>query len=39
MDVTYYVALPFVMSYDGVAPGEAAECLSTSAAVMRAEAF
>ena len=38
-DVTYYVALPFVFSDDGVAAGEAAECLSANAAVMRAEAL
>jgi hypothetical protein len=36
-DVTYFVALPFVESDDGVAPGEAVECLSLNAAVMRAE--
>jgi hypothetical protein len=38
-EVTYYVALPFVASDDGVAPGEAAECFSPNAAVMRAEAL
>lgn len=38
-DVTYYVALPFVFSDDGVAAGEAAECLSANAALMRAEAL
>ena len=38
-DVTYYVALPFVLSDDGVAAGEATECLSANAAVMRAEAL
>ncbi|RXH10649.1 hypothetical protein [Bradyrhizobium guangzhouense] len=38
-DVTYYVALPFVFSDDGVTAGEAAECLSANAAVMRAEAL
>ena len=37
MDVTYYVALPFVPCDDGIAPGEAVECLSANAAVMRAE--
>lgn len=36
-DVTYFVALPFVFSNDGVAAGEATECLSANAAVMRAE--
>ena len=39
MDVTYYVALPFVMADDGVAAGEAVECMSANAAVMRAEAL
>ncbi|MDA9393072.1 hypothetical protein WN73_21360 [Bradyrhizobium sp. CCBAU 45394] len=39
MDVTYYVALPFVLADDGVAAGEAVECLSANAAVMRAEAL
>lgn len=38
-DVTYYVALPFVFSDDGVAAGEATECLSANAAVMRAESL
>jgi hypothetical protein len=38
-EVTYYVALPFVASDDGIAPGEAVECFSPSAAVMRAEAL
>lgn len=36
-DVTYYVALPFTAADDGVAPGEAAECQSASAAMRRAE--
>jgi len=36
-DVTYYVALPFVAADDGVAPGEAAECQSSHAAILRAE--
>jgi hypothetical protein len=35
--VTYYVALPFVMSDDGPAPREGLECMSASAAIMRAE--
>jgi hypothetical protein len=39
MDVTYYVALPFVMADDGLAPGEAVECTSANTAVMRAEAL
>lgn len=38
-EVTYYVALPFVAADDGIAPGEAAECLSANAAVTRAEAL
>jgi hypothetical protein len=36
-DVTYYVALPFVMSDDGPAPREGVECTSASAAIVRAE--
>lgn len=39
MDVTYYVALPFVLADDGVAPGEAVECTSANAAIMCAEAL
>jgi hypothetical protein len=38
-EVTYYVALPFVSSDDGIAPGEAVECFNPNAAVMRAEAL
>ncbi|UPJ76991.1 hypothetical protein [Bradyrhizobium sp. 187] len=38
-DMTYYVALPFVFSDDGVAAGAATECFSANAAVMRAEAL
>jgi hypothetical protein len=38
-EVTYYVALPFVPSDDGIAPGEAVECLSANSAVTRAEAL
>jgi hypothetical protein len=38
-EVTYYVALPFVMADDGVAAGEAVECLNPNAAVMKAEAL
>lgn len=37
-EVTYYVALPFVAADDGIAVGEATECFSANAAVMRAEA-
>ncbi len=36
-DVTYFVALPFVAADDGIAPGEAVECLSARAAILRAE--
>jgi hypothetical protein len=36
-DVTYYVALPFVMSEDGPAPRQGVECTSANAAIMRAE--
>jgi hypothetical protein len=38
-EVTYYVALPFVASEDGIALGEAVECFNPNAAVMRAEAL
>jgi hypothetical protein len=38
-EVTYYVALPFVPCDGGIAAGEATECLSANAAVMRAEAL
>ncbi len=38
-EVTYYVALPFVASDDGVAAGEPTECLNPMAVVMRAEAL
>lgn len=36
-DVTYYVAMPFLMGDDGPTLGEAMECTSANAAVMRAE--
>jgi hypothetical protein len=36
---TYYVALPFIASDDGVHGGEPTECFNPSAAVMRAEAL
>jgi hypothetical protein len=39
MYVTYYVALPFVRTEDGVAPGEAQEMPNESAAIRRAEAM
>ena len=38
-DVTYYVALPFVMGDDGPEPREAVECPSANAAVVRAESL
>ena len=38
-EVTYFVALPFVASDDGVAAGEPTECFNPNAAVMRAEAL
>ena len=37
--MTYYVALPFVASDDGIAAGEPAECLNPNAAVMHGEAL
>ncbi len=37
MSVTYYVALPFVRTEDGVAAGQAQECPSATSAVRRAE--
>ena len=39
MSVTYYVALPFVRTEDGVAPGEAQEMPNEGAAIRRAEAI
>jgi hypothetical protein len=39
MAVTYYVALPFVRTEEGVAPGEAQEMPNEGAAVRRAEAM
>jgi hypothetical protein len=38
-EVTYYVALPFIASDDGVTAGEPTECFNPNAAVMRAEAL
>jgi hypothetical protein len=37
MAITYYVALPFIRTEDGAAPGEAQECQSEAAAIRRAE--
>jgi hypothetical protein len=39
MSVTYYVALPFVRTEDGVAPGEAQEMRNEGAAIRRAESM
>jgi hypothetical protein len=38
-EVTYYVALPFVASDDGIVAGEPTECFNSVAVVMRAEAL
>jgi hypothetical protein len=38
-EVTYYVALPFVASEDGIAAGEPTECFNPTAVVIRAEAL
>jgi len=37
--VTYYVALPFIRTEEGVAPGEAQEMPNEGAAIRRAEAM
>ena len=39
MSVTYYVALPFVRTEDGIAAGQALECQSQPEAVRKAEAM
>ncbi len=39
MAVTYYVALPFMRTEDGSAPGQAQECSNEHAAVRKAEAM
>jgi hypothetical protein len=39
MSVTYYVALPFVRTEDGVAPGTAQEMPNERAAIRRAESM
>lgn len=36
---TYYVALPFIASEDGLTPGEAVECQSLGTAKATARAF
>jgi len=38
-EVTYFVALPFVATDDGIAAGEPTECFNPFAVVMRAEAL
>src|SRR6266699_2105928 len=38
-EVTYFVALPFVVADDGIATGEPTECFNPAAGVMRAEAL
>jgi hypothetical protein len=38
-EVTYFVALPFVVTDDGIVPGTAVECFNPNSAVMCAEAF
>jgi hypothetical protein len=38
-DVTYFVALPFVATDDGIAAGEPTECFNPTAVVTRAEAL
>jgi hypothetical protein len=35
VEVTYYVALPFVVADDGIAAGEPTECFYPNAAVAR----
>jgi hypothetical protein len=38
-EVTYYVALPFVATDEGIAAGEPTECFNPLAVIMRAEAL
>ncbi len=38
-EVIYFVALPFVVTDDGIAAGEPTECFNPIAVVMRAEAL
>ena len=37
--IPYYVALPFIVTDDGIAAGEPKECFNPTAVVMRAEAL
>jgi hypothetical protein len=39
MSATYYVALPFVQTEDGVAAGQAQECPNEHSAIRQAEAM
>ncbi len=39
MSVTYYVALPFVPTEDGIAAGQAQECNSEFSAIRQAESL
>ena len=39
MSVTYYVALPFVLTEDGFAAGQPQECPSEHSAISKAEAM
>jgi hypothetical protein len=39
VEITYYVALPFVVADDGIAAGEPTECFYPNAAVARADAL
>jgi hypothetical protein len=36
-EATYYVALPFIVTDDGIAAGEPTECFNPVAVAMRAE--
>jgi hypothetical protein len=38
-EVTYFVALPFVATDDGVTAGEPTECFNPNSAVMHADAL
>jgi hypothetical protein len=38
-EVTYFVALPFIATDDGIAAGEPTECFNPTAVVVRAEAL
>ena len=39
MSVTYFVALPFIRTEEGIAPGEAQDCPHEAAACRKAEAM